>query len=77
MLMSGYSDDVILRTGIEAAETPFIQKPFTATDLALKVREVLSGPASSRNVKVGCPFTQSVVRLQSAMPASPCCGASG
>jgi len=35
--MSGYSDDVSLRTGIEAAETPFIQKPFTAT-LALKVR---------------------------------------
>jgi PAS domain S-box-containing protein len=47
LLMSGYSDDVILRTGIEAAKTPFIQKPFTATDLALKVREVLSGPASS------------------------------
>jgi CheY-like chemotaxis protein len=47
LLMSGYSDDVILRTGIEAAETPFIQKPFTATGLALKVREVLSGPASN------------------------------
>jgi PAS domain S-box-containing protein len=47
LLMSGYSDDVTLRTGIEAAQTPFIQKPFTATDLALKVREVLSGPASS------------------------------
>jgi two-component system cell cycle sensor histidine kinase/response regulator CckA len=46
IVMSGYSDDVILRTGIEAAQTPFIQKPFTATDLALKVREVLSGPAS-------------------------------
>jgi PAS domain S-box-containing protein len=47
LLMSGYSDDVILRTGIAAAETPFIQKPFTASDLALKVREVLSGPALS------------------------------
>jgi CheY-like chemotaxis protein len=47
LLMSGYSDDVILRTGIEAAKTPFIQKPFTATDLALKVREVLNGATSS------------------------------
>jgi len=45
LLMSGYSDDVILRTGIAAADTPFIQKPFTASDLAQKVREVLSGPA--------------------------------
>jgi hypothetical protein len=31
---------IILRTGIEAAETPYIQKPFTATDLAVK----LGGP---------------------------------
>jgi DNA-binding NtrC family response regulator len=41
LYMSGYTDNVILRQGILRAETPFLQKPFTAENLQRKVREVL------------------------------------
>jgi CheY-like chemotaxis protein len=43
LFMSGYSDDDILRTGVLSRETPFIQKPFSADDLAGKVRQTLEG----------------------------------
>jgi PAS domain S-box-containing protein len=41
LFMSGYSDDEILRTGVQTRVTPFIQKPFSADDLADKVRQTL------------------------------------
>ena len=41
LFMSGYSDDEILRTGVQTRETPFIQKPFSADELAEKVRQTL------------------------------------
>jgi DNA-binding NarL/FixJ family response regulator len=45
LFMSGYTDDAIVRYGIEQTTTAFLQKPFTPTALARKVREVLDGPA--------------------------------
>jgi PAS domain S-box-containing protein len=42
LFMSGYSDDEVLRAGVRMRETPFIQKPFSADDLAAKVREALA-----------------------------------
>jgi hypothetical protein len=39
--MSGYTDDTIVHHGILEAGTQFIQKPFTAEDLAHKIRDVL------------------------------------
>jgi PAS domain S-box-containing protein len=47
LMMSGYSDDAVLRSGIEAAKTPFIQKPFSMDALAVKIRETLSGPTAA------------------------------
>ncbi|HYT90891.1 MAG TPA: response regulator [Gemmataceae bacterium] len=41
LFMSGYTEDSVLRHGVQAAQVPFIQKPFTAHALALKVREAL------------------------------------
>ena len=41
LFMSGYTEEAVLRRGILAANTAFIQKPFTADGLAGKVREVL------------------------------------
>ncbi len=41
LYMSGYTGDAVLRYGVQAAETPFLQKPFSAEALARKVREVL------------------------------------
>jgi hypothetical protein len=39
--MSGYSEDAVVRLGLLDKSISFIQKPFTPTALALKVRGVL------------------------------------
>ncbi|MBI2683688.1 MAG: response regulator [Acidobacteriales bacterium] len=39
--MSGYTDEVVLRQGIQEGSANFVQKPFTPTALSQKVREVL------------------------------------
>ena len=41
LFMSGYSDDDVLRAGVQTRETLFIQKPFSAEVLGAKVREAL------------------------------------
>jgi PAS domain S-box-containing protein len=41
LLMSGYTDDDVVRRGVQKGETAFLQKPFTPVQLAAKVREVL------------------------------------
>ena len=40
LFMSGYSDDAMLRHGVEAG-SQFLQKPFSIDALAAKIREVL------------------------------------
>jgi signal transduction histidine kinase/CheY-like chemotaxis protein len=42
LFMSGYSDDAVLRHGVEAAIAHFLPKPFSMQTLTAKVREVLS-----------------------------------
>ena len=41
LYMSGYTDDAVIRRGVLEAGMAFIQKPFGAEALALRVREVL------------------------------------
>ena len=50
LFMSGHTDE-ILRDGLLDPATPFLSKPFTPSELAQKVREVLDGahPASPRS----------------------------
>jgi two-component system cell cycle sensor histidine kinase/response regulator CckA len=45
LYMSGYTDDTVLHSGVRQAEVAFLQKPFTPTLLAEKVRAVLDGRA--------------------------------
>ncbi len=45
LYMSGYTDDAVIRAGIESLRDSFIQKPFTPLSLARRVRDVLDGPA--------------------------------
>jgi FixJ family two-component response regulator len=47
LFMSGYTDNEILRRGIRASETDFLQKPFTADTLRAAVRAVLSKPSTA------------------------------
>jgi FixJ family two-component response regulator len=44
LFMSGYADDIVLRNGTLSAGDAFLEKPFSATDLAAKVRETLDAP---------------------------------
>jgi PAS domain S-box-containing protein len=41
--MSGYTDDIIAHQGVVAGDVPFLQKPFSVRDVAVKVRRVLDG----------------------------------
>ena len=43
ILMSGYTDDVLLRHGVDNAGAEFLEKPFTPTALIGRVRAVLDG----------------------------------
>jgi YesN/AraC family two-component response regulator len=41
LYLSGYSGDAVVRHGVLEAEDAFLQKPFSATAVAYRVREVL------------------------------------
>jgi FixJ family two-component response regulator len=43
LLMSGYTDDEIVRHGIAESREWFLEKPFSPDALLRKVRDVLSG----------------------------------
>jgi YesN/AraC family two-component response regulator len=47
LFMSGYSVNEMARRGIESGQYPFLPKPFTPTQLALVVSDILGGGESS------------------------------
>ena len=58
VLMSGYTDDVLERTGIDESDVPLVEKPFEISDLASVIRERLAernakGPAAAASAGSG------------------------
>jgi CheY-like chemotaxis protein len=53
LFMSGYTDDTMVRHGIQDAGANFLSKPFTPVALAQKVREVLDGTPAKADSPVG------------------------
>ena len=52
LLVSGYTDDAMVRHGVEESRTAFLQKPFTRESLTRKVRDVLDAvPAQEKQEK--------------------------
>jgi two-component system cell cycle sensor histidine kinase/response regulator CckA len=47
--MSGYTDDAVVRQGVEHQQTTFLEKPFLPAELTRRIREMLDGlsPADS------------------------------
>ena len=45
LFVSGYTDDAVVRHGVQHERVNFLQKPFSPTALAQKVREVLDDPS--------------------------------
>lgn len=45
LFMSGFTADTLLDKGIKDLEIPFIQKPFTAKDIAARIHDILFKPA--------------------------------
>jgi hypothetical protein len=42
LFVSGYADEIVLKTGVSRASTPFLHKPYTLGQLATKIHEVLT-----------------------------------
>jgi FixJ family two-component response regulator len=47
LYISGYTGDILAKTGLMPEETQFLQKPFQIFDLAQKVRQVLDSQAAA------------------------------
>jgi signal transduction histidine kinase len=47
LIVSGYTEDVLLQHGLQDCATPILQKPFTNQQLSQFVREALDRPAAS------------------------------
>jgi len=48
LFISGYTANVIVRSGTDVRSAPFLHKPFSPDELAAKVREVLTGSNRDR-----------------------------
>ena len=62
VFMSGYTSDAVLRQGIESGEANFVQKPFSTTALAAKLRHASTAAdithellASTDGIRVAAP----------------------
>jgi DNA-binding NarL/FixJ family response regulator len=48
LYVSGYTDDEVVKRGVLAGETAFLQKPFAPEQLLQKIRDVWAGSEARR-----------------------------
>jgi DNA-binding NtrC family response regulator len=60
LLMSGYTDDALAHHGVLDEGLSFLEKPFSPSQLARKVREVLDAPTAPRPSRSSRGHIQSV-----------------
>ena len=65
LYMSGYTDDAILHQGVSEPGIAFLPKPFTAAELARKVREVLDAAPASGAASPASPRPRPLARRPS------------
>jgi two-component system cell cycle sensor histidine kinase/response regulator CckA len=58
LFMSGYTDDVVVRHGLLAADVEFLPKPFSPAFLASKVRKILDQVKPSASSQISNPGDQ-------------------
>lgn len=51
IFMSGYTEDVVLKSGVTGIDYPLVQKPFVIADLAALIRETLTEPLPLANAR--------------------------
>ena len=51
LLMSGYTDDALAHHGVLDEELSFLEKPFSPSQLANKIRDVLDAPTISQSIR--------------------------
>ncbi len=72
LLMSGYTDDALAHHGVLDESLAFLEKPFSPSKLARKIREVLDAPAPQRPHPQPAPVSSNAVfGACDSMPASP------
>jgi hypothetical protein len=47
LYISGYTNDEVVRRGVQSAPASFLRKPFTSDDFMRRVREVLEGAGAA------------------------------
>jgi two-component system cell cycle sensor histidine kinase/response regulator CckA len=62
LYMSGYTDDTMVRHGIQQARTNFLAKPFTPVALAQKVRAVLDETSGEQGVSTSGSMANAIAR---------------
>ncbi len=73
MYMSGYTDDAVVRSGVESSQDCFVQKPFTPLVLARRVRSCSTAALRGPDCLDCCAACMSVICAVGGVVGAVCC----